>query len=157
MDETFYKTQDLCDLFQVSHQTVKVWAKEFSAYLSPTALPPAGKTRLFTEDDAQVLALIHQFREQGYHFADIHPALQAGQRGEIPTPTLSDKSAMIPPQMVIRLRDEIDMLRAQLTTSNKSKDEAEGQVRLLKEQLAQKEADIRQLYRELARYEAKED
>ncbi len=103
----------------------------------------------------KVFALPHDFHKRGYTYADARMARAANQRGEVPDTTQTPPS--LPPALVVQLRSELaardDMVKA-LTTEW---DEARGQKKLLERQLAEKEAQIRQLYRALARYEAQDD
>jgi DNA-binding transcriptional MerR regulator len=69
-------------MFDISRETVRSWVKEFRDYLSPTATPPKGRQRHFTEDDLAVFALIAELKNKRWKFADIHPLLQAGERGK---------------------------------------------------------------------------
>ncbi len=155
----FYTTAHITKLFEITHQTVKNWAKEFIAYLSPTAQPPEGKKRMFTLDDVKVFALVHDYSKRGFGYEDAHLALRAGQRGEVPN--TSEIVPTVPPALLVTLREEITHLRTELRKTETERDEAQGQVKilrdLLKEQLAEKEQIIRELYKQLARYEAEQD
>lgn len=143
--ENNYTTSDIAALFGVSVQSVKNWAREFSDYLTPTATPAAGQKRNFKEDDLRVFALVREYTVRGNTFSDAHMALRAGQRGEIPTSALTTPE----PQLLTKLRDQIDQLNQRLIEEKASGDEARGQVRLLKEILAEKEQQIKSLYIEL--------
>lgn len=72
------------DLFGVARETVRTYAAEFGAYLSPTASPEKGRMRQFTDDDLKVFALIVAMKGQGSVYEDIHIALQRGERGDLP-------------------------------------------------------------------------
>ena len=66
----------------VSGTTIRGWTREYSDYLSPTANPPAGQPRQFTEDDVRVFATVATLRAQLVTTEDIRAALDAGQRIE---------------------------------------------------------------------------
>lgn len=79
-----YSVADVVAAFGCSKQTVRVWATEFSPFLSPGADPPKGQAREFTPDDIRVFALVSQMRDEGSGYKDISASLSAGQRGELP-------------------------------------------------------------------------
>ena len=155
MDEHF-TTQAIAQTFGVSHQTVKNWSDEFVDFLSPTANPGQGRRRLFTPEDLRVFALVHDFHKRGYTYADAKGALGAGQRGDIPDTSATPPT--VPAALIVQLRDEITDIRLKLRTTEVERDEAQGQVKilreLLKEQLADKERQIRELIEENARLKA---
>lgn len=153
MDENTYTTKDIAAIYRVSHQAVKTWAREFAPYLSPAARPEEGKRRIFSDDDVRVFALVRDFTQRGYNFADAHIALKAGQRGDVPD-TASEIATTPPATLVVALREEITNLRALLRSAESERDQEKGQVRLLKEQLSEREQLIRDLYKEIAHLEA---
>lgn len=75
------KVGDVARRFGINPQTVRQWADEFAGYLSPDANPAKGETRVFDNDDLQVLALVAYMRNQGAGFDEIKAALDSGQRG----------------------------------------------------------------------------
>ena len=85
-----FKSSHVQRLFDVSAETVRNWSDEFQKYLSVTATPGSGRHRLFTIDDMEVFALVAELKEKGMVYADIHAALDNGQRGEVP-PTLIEQ------------------------------------------------------------------
>lgn len=156
MDE--FATPQIARMFSVTEQTVKAWSAEFSRYLSPTATPTKGKKRRFTREDIEVLALVAEYRETGQSFEEIHLALQRNDRGEVPS--IADELVVASPTTIITaLKDQVAGLQHEIIRLGTEKSEAEGQVKLLKEQLAEKERLIRQLYQENAqlKVEAKDD
>jgi len=152
-----YTTKHVTQLFSVSHETVKNWSQEFADYLSPTATPPAGTKRVFTDDDLQVFALVSDYKKRGLTYSDAQLALKSGQRGEIPEPTAIDRLPPIVQDMIVRLRNDMDRLQLQLETERGNTNKALGQVELLKDQLADKERQIRELLEENARFKAQKD
>lgn len=79
-----YKSHHVQKMFDVSAETVRNWADEFSNYLSVTANPGTGRHRIFTHEDMRVFALVSQLKTSGLTYADIHASLENGQRGELP-------------------------------------------------------------------------
>lgn len=150
-----YTTKDIATVFSVSSQAVKVWAREFTEYLSPTARPEEGKRRIFTDDDLRVFALVRERTQRGDNFADVQFALKAGQRGEVPKAAAQLVAGS--PQQIELLNQEIEGLRNRIKALETDRDKALGQVELQGKQLAEKDAQIRTLYRELARYETLAD
>lgn len=148
-----YTTSQLATQFNVTAQTVKRYAAEFAAYLSPTATPEKNMPRRFTDDDLAVYALIVSMKEEGKLFEQIHAALGSGQRGQAPEPnpsnmTVAQSTAQL--RLIARIRD----LETQLTTEQQerrkaelSKAEAEGQNRLLRDMLREANAEVARLNR----------
>lgn len=150
-----YTTKDIASLFSVSQETIKNWCREFAAYLSATATPPAGSKRVFTDSDSEVFALIADYKNRGLTYTDAHVALQAGQRGEVPTPHSIERLPVVVQDMIVHLRSEMEQMRNQLEVERDKTSKALGKVELLTDQLAQKEELVRSLYKQLARYEAR--
>jgi DNA-binding transcriptional MerR regulator len=146
-----YTTKHVIDLFAVSHETVKNWSHEFADYLSPSATPPAGTKRVFTDDDLRVLALVSDYKKRGLTYADAHMALKSNQRGEIPSPSSLDRLPAAVQDMIVHFRVDMEKLQAQLEAERANTNKALGQVELLKDQLAEKERQMRELLEENAR------
>lgn len=152
----YYSTQHLATMFNVSTTAIKNWAVEFVGYLSPTATPETGKKRRFTSEDARVLALVNQYRLNGYQWEDVHMALRAGQRGEIPAP--DDLALAEPPpallqslkEEIMRKNAEIEQARQQVIEADKRTADALGQIKVYSAVLAEKERQIQELYEKLA-------
>ena len=82
-----YTSNHVAALYGLNNQTVHNWAQEFKRHLSPGANPGQRRPRLFTGDDMRVISLIAEMKQSGKQYADIHAALDAGQKGEgIATP-----------------------------------------------------------------------
>ena len=77
----------LVELFGISKHTARTWAQEFAPYLSAGAAPPRGERRRFSEEDLTVFALVAYLRGQNASYTDIHDALAAGDRMNVPQPT----------------------------------------------------------------------
>lgn len=148
MDE--FTTPQIARMFDVTDQTVKAWSAEFAAYLSPTAIPDKGRKRRFTRTDVEVFALVAEQRKRAQSFEEIHAALRANQRGDVPA--IADELAVVnPATRIVALKNQVEALQMQIVHLQAGKSEAEGQVKLLKDQLADKERQIRELVEENAR------
>lgn len=136
------KTSQVAKLFKVSPMTIGRWVETFSAYLSHTAQSTSGTERRFNESDIETIALIAEMREQGNEFDLIAVTLGTGRRGELPQiDTLAITKS--PANTELALTNQIAQLRADLNSSN-------GQVELLKEQLADTQARLERLIAENA-------
>lgn len=153
MNENHLTTKDVADLFEVSHQTVKVWARKFADYLSATARPETGKRRVFVGNDLSVFALIKDYTGRGYTFDDADLALASGQRGTIPD-RVGDIETVPPVALVIKLRADIMALQEELQRMIQASNQKEGQIILLRELLEDREKKIQQLYQDIAQLKA---
>lgn len=124
-----YTTSRISDLFNVAPQTVKRWASEFAAYLSADAAPAAGHRRAFGDDDLKVLVLVASLKAKGKTFTEIHAALKAGQRGDVPEMPASSPAQTS--QALAYYQQEVDDLRRQLEAERTRADKAEGEVQEL--------------------------
>ncbi len=79
-----YNLYAVGERFGVSVEAVRKWCIEFERYLSPRANPGGGKTRILTEEDLTIIALIVERRAESATYAEIHADLENGQRGKIP-------------------------------------------------------------------------
>ena len=144
-----YTTSQLASRFNVTAQTIKRYAKEFAAYLSPTATPEKEMARRFTDDDLAVYALICSMKEEGKLFEHIHAALRMGERGVPPDSnsglTVAQSSAQM--RLVKRIQElehELSIERATRHESDLARAAAEGREKLLRELL---EEANRRLYK----------
>lgn len=137
-------------LFKVARETIRKWAIEFEPYLSPSARPAAGGIRRFTESDLEVFALVSEMKDQGKVFDDIHAALRAGQRGDIPERTNALISSANNSPLAIRI-EELEETIADITTrlnqSELARAKAEGREGLLQDMLREATAEIARLNR----------
>jgi DNA-binding transcriptional MerR regulator len=107
-----YTTKHAQILYRVaSPQTIRNWAKEFEEYLSPTATPEKGNTRLFTIDDMRVFSLIAEYSNINKSFTDIHIALKAGERGDAPRIQPEDLDSVAAGEVEIQLSTELNETR----------------------------------------------
>jgi len=148
-----YSTRHLADLFGVSRETIRSWSREFADYLSPTATPGENRHRQFVDDDLKVFSLVHQQKQAGMLFADIHAALANGIRAEIPS---GEDLAITEAgqQKLSVLTKRITQLEQQLDQAAYERDIKGGQIELLERQLREARDRIDQLNREIGRLEA---
>lgn len=164
-----YSTQHVAALYNVAVETVRTWAQEFGRHLSPTANPGHRRQRMFTPQDMAVLDLIATMKTRGRTYADIHAALDAGQRGGSPETPPDELNEMIIgddrrqlvaqnddlKRRIERLYAEIEQLKelekeniktqAQLEHEQQRADRAEDRVR----ELLNEQADLREQLGEL--------
>lgn len=167
-----YRTQHICTLYDVAPETARLWAIEFTPYLSPTATPGKNKHRLFTEEDMRVFSLVAELKKQGLTFADIHAALSSGQRGVPPSLPAEEVQALISSdierqlavenqylqQALLRAQEElkqVEALRSDLEQTKSTNIRLEVQLEEVRAQRDRLEATVRELSRELGREYAK--
>jgi len=136
-----YTTSQLSSRFNITAQTVKRYAGEFAAYLSPTATPEKNTPRRFTDDDLAVYQLIVTMKEEGKLFEQIHAALRSGERGIAPDMNTSEMT-VAQSTAQLRLLSRIRDLEAELANEQAARRKAElgqaaaeGKVELLEKQL----------------------
>ncbi|MEZ4667825.1 MAG: MerR family transcriptional regulator [Anaerolineae bacterium] len=116
-----YQTKDVCDIFGISRQTVRIWTAEFSEYLSPSATPEKGQQRNFSDADMAVFALVHEVKDRGGTYDNAHLQLKTGQRGELPQSRLSVQVES--DTQLASLRGQITKLTSQLETALQERNE----------------------------------
>lgn len=153
-----YKNENAQVMFEVAEQTVRNWSAEFAKYLSPTANPEKGATRLFTRDDMKALSLVAEMRGQGKKYDAIGVALENGQRGSLPD--LSDNALieLSGSEYGIELANENRELKLKImelkTTIDASQEIGVENIRL-QERVAQRDELIADLKARLLEMEAK--
>lgn len=114
MKGMMYSSSQAAALYHVSNETIRNWSEEFSRYLSFMANPGKGRTRGFSDEDMQVLALIAEMKASGSTFEEIHISLGRGQRGDTPALQVDEVKAMISGEQERRLMLEIEYLKRSL-------------------------------------------
>ena len=153
-----FSTSQVAKRFGVADQTIKNWAAEFAAHLSPTATPESGKRRAFTAEDVAIMALVHEMVGRGRDTNAAHAALQAGQRGASNALTMATDG-----DNLIATQRERDMLQGAVIELRSMLDSVKSDAQLQIErtqQQAQEQADklnarIIELERQIARAEMK--
>jgi len=154
-----YQTKYLCEVFDISRQTVRIWAAEFAEYLSPGATPEKGQQRNFSDEDMTVFALVHDVKQRGGTYENAHVQLKNGQRGEIPSRTTPVPSE--PEVNLTSLRSQLTRLSDQLEIAMKERDDLKivvAQEKALRqradEQYAEAQHKIDELNQEIGRLKA---
>ena len=132
--------------FDTTRSTIRNWTREFSDYLSPSANPPAGHERKFTDQDGQVFALVAAMRQNNASYEAIHAALSSGERGLWPPPgaiTDDDDDDDDPATRVLvtQLTVKMGQLEGQLQATHEERDHLRNQ--LEEAQTARLAAEIR--------------
>lgn len=71
---------EVAKLLGVDREHVKSWIAEFSDHLSEWAQPEAGRSRLFTDADTRVLALVRDYWEAEPDLENLHACLNTGDQ-----------------------------------------------------------------------------
>lgn len=131
------RTGELARWLNVSVSAIKVWSREFAAFLSPGAQGGDNSQRRYFDDrDARILALVADLRARNTPWADIHatlsrmqaqdwadlPPMPAAPPGVVPGPLVTQSEAqqalLQQRQALTReialLNDRVDALQADL-------------------------------------------
>lgn len=149
-----YTSKQISTLLNITGETVRARSEEFKEFLSPLANPGTKRQRQFSESDLQVMVLINDMKNVGARFDDIHLALKNGQRGDLPEAATTSAITTQERGRVAELKAQLTEWQALATQETHGRREAEANVRLLKEQLAEAQAEIKSLNREIGRLEA---
>ena len=137
-----YATRHVAELFSVSPETVRNWANEFAEYFSVVGNPPKGKQRRFTIDDLEIFSLIAEMKGRGANFDEIHLALAAGQRGELPQLPLDEDTALVSPEKEKRFALQIQHLQQTMIKVEQERDTAIAQLQPLKDEIIRVQAQL---------------
>jgi DNA-binding transcriptional MerR regulator len=119
-----YTSRHAVILYKVTAETIRSWTEEFSQYLSATANPGKGRHRVFTDEDMQVFAYIHERKGQGAVFEQIHAELMNGNRGNIPALPPEEVQALVSDQQEKRLALQVENLQLVLERQKQQMDTA---------------------------------
>jgi DNA-binding transcriptional MerR regulator len=145
-----YSSKQISTLLNITGETVRARSEEFAEFLSHLANPGTKRQRQFNESDLQVMVLVNDMKNTGARFADIHLALKNGQRGALPDAAATSAIATQERGRVAVLQNQLAEWQALATQETNGRLEAEANVRLLKEQLAEAQAKIDRLVGENA-------
>jgi DNA-binding transcriptional MerR regulator len=146
-----YNTGQVAAIYSVTTETVRAWAEEFEGYLSPTANPGVRRTRLFSSEDMEILALVGEMKQAGATFKDVHAALASGQRGSAPETLPDEVRAIMVSETERRLTVEINMLRQQLDAAMVQVEES----REVREENIRLKSDLKHAAQRVAEMEAR--
>ena len=138
------KLSDFTKAYDVQPNTIRQWSKTFGDFLAPGANPPKGEIRTYSNEDAQVIALIANMRQERASYETIRAALAAGDRGQWPiesnqapqdAPGQQDNALALINQLTVKasslegelgaIKGERDHLREQLETERDARLTAE--------------------------------
>jgi len=140
-----YTVSQVARHLHTSGTTIRNYAAEFAEFLSPSATPPAGKPRRFTEEDLAVLSTVFVMRGQLAPPAAIIAALHDGQRLEPTTPASTDDTSDIDAPAAFttalqvlesrlnKLEDRLEIERDARIDAEKRATAAETELRVLRE------------------------
>lgn len=74
-----YTTRQASAMAEISRATVRLYAGRYREHLSPSATPPAGEQRLFTESDVRLLRFIYGRTSTGEQHSQVEERLAAGE------------------------------------------------------------------------------
>lgn len=147
------KAGEVAKRLKVHANTIRNWADEYAAHMSPDALgqAPGGKRR-FTEDDLRILATVAELRGQGIGADKIRDALADGRRADIipPLPTPEEESArqsiaLIPLPEYTRILDLLKSREEELARVISERDSALSDKDTLNSKIADLQREIGQL------------
>lgn len=74
-----YQPSSAAKIIGASVASVRAYANRFGDFLSPTATPPPGQARLFTEEDLKVLRFVKSATDGGATLDEVATRLRAGE------------------------------------------------------------------------------
>lgn len=138
-----YQNKHIQGLFNISAPTVRTWADEFSEYLSPSANPPAHKTRYFTDEDVQVFATVSRMRDERASTDEIQTALADGIRDSLPVNLPKELIDITASDMGLQLIRELEQMRQDiemLKSGDEEKQKLTDEIARLNRELGKLEA-----------------
>lgn len=152
-----YKSEDIRNYFNISHETVRRYAMDFAEFLSEGANPEKGQHRVYDESDLRVFAVIVSMKNSNHTDDDIKATLNSGAEGDLSS-FMNDDSVTLSPHVQTKLfQQQLNNLQSQLESAVEEaqmwRDKAkklEGQIEQLQKQL-DGQADVIELHKEIAR------
>ena len=118
---------DFKNAFDVQPNTLRAWSGTFADFLDDGANPPKGETRIFTDKDGRVIALIASMRKDNKPYEAIRASLAADELGQWPIESANDA----PEQDAPGEQDRAFALVTQLTAKASA---LEGEVGAIREE-----------------------
>ena len=139
--------------------TVRGWVNNFSEFLSESARPPKGETKLLTPADMDVIWTVYYLRARHKNMDAVYDALANGERhtpsppeseteqppesapaaengpGETEQPKQDEPSEETPITALVKFQDTVNDLTAQLIESERGRVAAETELRIVKQML----------------------
>lgn len=147
-----YTVSQVARHLNTSGTTIRNYAAEFAEFLSPTATPPAGEPRQFSDDDLAILTTVFVMRGQLATPAAIAAALRDGQRLEPATAAGPDDAAAVDAPAAFttalqvlesrlnKLEDRLEVERDARIDAEKRATAAETELRVLRELYEEEQA-----------------
>jgi DNA-binding transcriptional MerR regulator len=166
-----WRVSDVANYFDVHRATVHRWTNEYSSELSDSAQGKGGKTREFTPRDVGVLAFAHKLTtKEGRTYDEALEAIQASDFDDVaeyPNRMMDLPEDLEELERALARLENAEARIVELTTRNKELEEEVGKLKQEKatlvgrlqeversrEQVEQKEHEIRDLYKQIARLE----
>lgn len=152
-----FKSEDVRNYFNISHETVRRYAMDFAEFLSEGANPEKGQHRVYNDSDLRVFAVIVSMKNSNHTDDDIKATLKAGAEGDLSS-FMEDDSVTLSPHVQTKLfQQQLSNMQTQLDAALDDaqmwRDKAkvlEGQIEQLQKQL-DGQADVIELHKEIAR------
>jgi DNA-binding transcriptional MerR regulator len=123
------RIQQVADRIGKHSNTVRNYARQFSAFLSPE--PSKGDIRTFTDDDVRILAFISRLSDNGMPYEDITQALKRKLDEGTPFPPVLPPPPTSEPQGLITVAE----MESKLATKDAKIAELEARVEELRKQI----------------------
>lgn len=116
-NDFMYTAKQLSRIFNCSVETIRLQSLEFKDYLEPRSNAGRQRMREYSDRDLTVFALIHEMKNAGKLYPDIHAALSNGERAippDIPANALGNELARASTLQakIALLQSEIERLRS---------------------------------------------
>lgn len=113
-----YSVANVKELFDIGDTTLKNWCKLVAPFLSPTATPPGGKHRAFTQEDLTVLGIIKTAPD----YQSAYATLLNGQRAEVSGLVAEHSIAVQGAAQIDTLKQEITRLNQRIAELEREHD-----------------------------------
>jgi DNA-binding transcriptional MerR regulator len=115
----------LATLLDTSEDTIRRWSAHFAMYFSPSANPPKGEDRAYTERDVRIMAYISALRNMGNSLKTIAERLETTDLDTLPEVPGWERPepAMIPAEQAGAVL-EVAQLRSALRSAEQERDRA---------------------------------
>lgn len=160
------KPTELAHWLDISPGTIRLWAGgEFARYLSPSGAGGDGRARLFSEQDARVMALINDMKTHGRRRDEIHTELQRLESEnwrdlpEMPPAPAGVKTERLYPEEAVKqitiaqqssanaqlaaLQTRVDELKAELEAERGDKEKLLRELAELRQQIGERDAELK--------------
>lgn len=148
-----YSPADIQTLLGKSPETIRVWSQTFAKWLTPGAVGGKGKHRIYDESDLPTLYLVKEMADHHISFDEIALALANDEHHRRPLPAIAAEITPLPPDRALAIQARVTELESEVQRLRN----ADAQNQLLSKMVADKDAEIARLNREIGRLEAGKD